>query len=192
MHTVGMTALPLRSTVLHKPRKIAQIFSDDRSSAMCSFGAVSSTRVRRRGRPGRSRCSSQAPRVCGSEDLQKNSPKVGNGTQENGRKLRVGLVCGGPSAERGISLNSARSVLDHLQVGTCSFRRFRVFCGLIYKFEFSWRAYLTDGLIARGLMSTYIAIILINIYAHMPSHQRRYFHFLLTSPLHNVKCITFN
>ncbi|KAG5550707.1 hypothetical protein RHGRI_015610 [Rhododendron griersonianum] len=29
--------------------------------------------------------------------------------------LRVGLVCGGPSAERGISLNSARSVLDHIQ-----------------------------------------------------------------------------
>ncbi|KZV17159.1 hypothetical protein F511_29466 [Dorcoceras hygrometricum] len=32
-----------------------------------------------------------------------------------GRVLRVGLVCGGPSAERGISLNSARSVLDHIQ-----------------------------------------------------------------------------
>ena len=29
-------------------------------------------------------------------------------------RLRVGLVCGGPSEERGISLNSARSVLDHL------------------------------------------------------------------------------
>ncbi|XP_045793953.1 uncharacterized protein LOC123888811 isoform X2 [Trifolium pratense] len=34
---------------------------------------------------------------------------------EEGRALRVGLICGGPSAERGISLNSARSVLDHLQ-----------------------------------------------------------------------------
>ncbi|XP_073272929.1 uncharacterized protein [Primulina huaijiensis] len=34
---------------------------------------------------------------------------------EEGRILRVGLVCGGPSAERGISLNSARSVLDHIQ-----------------------------------------------------------------------------
>nr|WDA42971.1 D-alanine--D-alanine ligase [Fagopyrum tataricum] len=32
-----------------------------------------------------------------------------------GRALRVGLVCGGPSVERGISLNSARSVLDHIQ-----------------------------------------------------------------------------
>ncbi|XP_049401316.1 uncharacterized protein LOC125865171 [Solanum stenotomum] len=29
--------------------------------------------------------------------------------------LRVGLICGGPSAERGISLNSARSVLDNIQ-----------------------------------------------------------------------------
>ncbi|KAL6657242.1 hypothetical protein ACP70R_005022 [Stipagrostis hirtigluma subsp. patula] len=32
-----------------------------------------------------------------------------------GRPLRVGLICGGPSAERGVSLNSARSVLDHIQ-----------------------------------------------------------------------------
>uniref|UniRef100_A0A1D1Y463 D-alanine--D-alanine ligase A n=1 Tax=Anthurium amnicola TaxID=1678845 RepID=A0A1D1Y463_9ARAE len=31
------------------------------------------------------------------------------------RPLRVGIICGGPSAERGISLNSARSVLDHIQ-----------------------------------------------------------------------------
>ena len=35
--------------------------------------------------------------------------------REKGRVLKVGLICGGPSAERGISLNSARSVLDHLQ-----------------------------------------------------------------------------
>lgn len=35
---------------------------------------------------------------------------------ENGKILRVGLICGGPSAERGISLNSVRSVLDHIQV----------------------------------------------------------------------------
>jgi D-alanine--D-alanine ligase len=28
--------------------------------------------------------------------------------------MKIGLVCGGPSLERGISLNSARSVLDHL------------------------------------------------------------------------------
>lgn len=29
-------------------------------------------------------------------------------------KLKVAIICGGPSLERGISLNSARSVLDHL------------------------------------------------------------------------------
>ncbi|KAF3682467.1 hypothetical protein FXO38_01283 [Capsicum annuum] len=34
---------------------------------------------------------------------------------ESKKVLRVGLICGGPSAERGISLNSARSVLDHIQ-----------------------------------------------------------------------------
>uniref|UniRef100_A0A0D9X375 ATP-grasp domain-containing protein n=1 Tax=Leersia perrieri TaxID=77586 RepID=A0A0D9X375_9ORYZ len=34
---------------------------------------------------------------------------------EGARPLRVGLVCGGPSAERGVSLNSARAVLDHIQ-----------------------------------------------------------------------------
>ncbi|CAN8260021.1 unnamed protein product [Cochlearia groenlandica] len=40
---------------------------------------------------------------------------VGDGEEKKSRNLRVGLVCGGPSAERGISLNSARSVLDHIQ-----------------------------------------------------------------------------
>ncbi|XP_062094865.1 uncharacterized protein LOC133800815 [Humulus lupulus] len=35
--------------------------------------------------------------------------------KEKGGILRVGVVCGGPSAERGISLNSARSVIDHIQ-----------------------------------------------------------------------------
>ncbi|MSR85398.1 hypothetical protein EXS71_03120, partial [Candidatus Uhrbacteria bacterium] len=29
--------------------------------------------------------------------------------------MRISVICGGPSLERGISLNSARSVLDHLQ-----------------------------------------------------------------------------
>lgn len=29
--------------------------------------------------------------------------------------MKIGLICGGPSPERGISLNSARSVMDHLE-----------------------------------------------------------------------------
>jgi len=33
------------------------------------------------------------------------------------KKFRVALLCGGPSLERGISLNSARSILDHLGGG---------------------------------------------------------------------------
>ncbi len=33
------------------------------------------------------------------------------------RTLEVGLVCGGPSLERGISLNSARSIMDNLESG---------------------------------------------------------------------------
>ncbi|CAN6809952.1 unnamed protein product [Brassica oleracea] len=39
----------------------------------------------------------------------------GEGEEKGQTNLRVGLICGGPSAERGISLNSARSVLDHIQ-----------------------------------------------------------------------------
>src|SRR3989338_10623550 len=33
---------------------------------------------------------------------------------KNRKKIRVAILCGGPSLERGISLNSARSILDHL------------------------------------------------------------------------------
>lgn len=44
----------------------------------------------------------------------------GEGEEKGQTNLRVGLICGGPSAERGISLNSARSVLDHIQVSSKS------------------------------------------------------------------------
>ncbi|KAK4582265.1 hypothetical protein RGQ29_025442 [Quercus rubra] len=49
------------------------------------------------------------------------------------RVLRVGIVCGGPSAERGISLNSARSVLDNIQG-----EDFRVSC---YYIDYNLNAY---------------------------------------------------
>ncbi|XP_023641660.1 uncharacterized protein LOC17893266 isoform X2 [Capsella rubella] len=42
--------------------------------------------------------------------------------EEMSKNLRVGLICGGPSAERGISLNSARSVLDHIEGNGISVR----------------------------------------------------------------------
>ncbi|MFZ1019470.1 MAG: hypothetical protein WAN61_00555 [Minisyncoccia bacterium] len=35
-------------------------------------------------------------------------------TKEKNKKIKVAVLCGGPSLERGISMNSARSVLDHL------------------------------------------------------------------------------
>lgn len=35
-------------------------------------------------------------------------------------QLRVGVICGGPSEERGISLNSARSAVEHLGVSVSS------------------------------------------------------------------------
>ena len=41
---------------------------------------------------------------------------IGKNDDNRTGTLRVAIICGGPSAERGISLNSARSVLDHLQV----------------------------------------------------------------------------
>ncbi|KAG0478705.1 hypothetical protein HPP92_013424 [Vanilla planifolia] len=52
-----------------------------------------------------------------AEALPTLKEKRGKGAEEEveGRPLRVGIVCGGPSAERGVSLNSARSVLDHIQ-----------------------------------------------------------------------------
>ncbi|OVA12683.1 D-alanine--D-alanine ligase [Macleaya cordata] len=43
------------------------------------------------------------------------SPIVENKEKQKDRVLKVGVICGGPSAERGISLNSARSVIDHIQ-----------------------------------------------------------------------------
>jgi len=35
--------------------------------------------------------------------------------------LRIAIICGGPSAERGISLNSARSIYDHFSDGATTF-----------------------------------------------------------------------
>ena len=38
----------------------------------------------------------------------------------------VGIICGGPSAERGISLNSARTLQDHLDNDKCCTKIFFV------------------------------------------------------------------
>ncbi|KAJ8753834.1 hypothetical protein K2173_000088 [Erythroxylum novogranatense] len=68
-----------------------------RSSAFSSNAGCSGAGVAR----------ASAVEVVKEEDVEKR--------KEKDRVLRVGVVCGGPSAERGISLNSARSVLDHIQ-----------------------------------------------------------------------------
>ncbi|XP_074311865.1 uncharacterized protein LOC141647542 isoform X2 [Silene latifolia] len=45
-------------------------------------------------------------------------------------KLRVGLICGGPSLERGISLNSARSLLHHIQGDDLEVKCYYIDCQL--------------------------------------------------------------
>ena len=46
-----------------------------------------------------------APELVSFQDYERGAPDP---------PLRVGVICGGPGAERGISLNSARALLDHL------------------------------------------------------------------------------
>ncbi|KAL9256034.1 D-alanine--D-alanine ligase-like protein [Drosera capensis] len=55
-------------------------------------------------------------RSIGTEiDVETRRFEEDEGEEDERRVLRVGVVCGGPSVERGISLSSARLVLDHLQ-----------------------------------------------------------------------------
>ncbi|ONM26334.1 D-alanine--D-alanine ligase [Zea mays] len=56
-----------------------------------------------------------APLRAAVSESDREQREAGVEAGEQGRPLRVGLVCGGPSGERGVSLNSARSVLDHIQ-----------------------------------------------------------------------------
>ncbi|KAE9622274.1 putative D-alanine--(R)-lactate ligase [Lupinus albus] len=56
--------------------------------------------------------------------------KVKEEDEEGKRVLRVGIICGGPSAERGISLNSARSLLHHIQGDDLQVRCYYIDCNL--------------------------------------------------------------
>lgn len=70
--------------------------------------------------------------------------------------LRVGVICGGPSAERGISLNSARSVIDHIQVFTSSFT-FSYICLLLFLLLFpTLFYYLLSYLVSFSMPTKYI------------------------------------
>ncbi|KAL6002925.1 hypothetical protein ACLOJK_023147 [Asimina triloba] len=92
-------------------REIRHSFTPPNSSILEHFSAKQCTRSSRGGRMG-----FVAPRA---EKVESASVLLDEWRKrEKGRVLRVGLICGGPSAERGISLNSARSVLDHIQAGT--------------------------------------------------------------------------
>ncbi|KAL3536586.1 hypothetical protein ACH5RR_005047 [Cinchona calisaya] len=62
---------------------------------------------------GQTRCC-QAGAVRASSEVAEDRSVVESKIEKE-KILRVGVICGGPSAERGISLNSARSVLDHIQ-----------------------------------------------------------------------------
>eukprot|EP00897_Mesotaenium_endlicherianum_P000829 jgi/Mesen1/10747/ME000903S10089 len=63
----------------------------------------------------RSPLSMGAARAKSSNGAEAEAEAAGEqGTRGKG-VVRVAVVCGGPSEERGISLNSARSLLDHLQ-----------------------------------------------------------------------------
>ncbi|PON53579.1 Glutathione synthetase, prokaryotic [Parasponia andersonii] len=77
-----------------------------RSNFELRSDCFSTARTRRRGGVG-------VPRSAAAEEVVV-VDRVVEG-KEKGGVLRVGVVCGGPSAERGISLNSARSVIDHIQ-----------------------------------------------------------------------------
>ena len=47
-------------------------------------------------------------------DFKKTTLPAHGAQNRSTHRLQIGLICGGPSRERGISLNSARSVMDHL------------------------------------------------------------------------------
>ncbi|XP_020274002.1 uncharacterized protein LOC109848761 isoform X2 [Asparagus officinalis] len=63
----------------------------------------------------RERSARRGVRVSASAEVLEGRRKEEEEVVVEERPLKVGIVCGGPSAERGISLNSARSVLDHIQ-----------------------------------------------------------------------------
>jgi D-alanine--D-alanine ligase len=66
--------------------------------------------------------------------LAKNSMKASPPPFRPAVLLRIAVLCGGPSQERGISLNSARSLLDHLQSSYTEIVPFYVDCfGKFYK-----------------------------------------------------------
>ncbi|CAI5928980.1 unnamed protein product, partial [Closterium sp. NIES-64] len=76
------------------------------------------TRSRNSKRVVASRTRSTSCRVAKAEAGEGTGKEAGSEAEkeeESAGNLRVAVICGGPSEERGISLNSARSVVDHLE-----------------------------------------------------------------------------
>jgi hypothetical protein len=97
----------LAQPLLHSPTTATATATPRRALA-------ASTALRRLASPARRVAASPLRAVVSGPGVKEEMAPAAAG--QEARPLRVGLVCGGPSAERGISLNSARSVLDHIQV----------------------------------------------------------------------------
>ncbi|CAK9153749.1 unnamed protein product [Ilex paraguariensis] len=113
-----MASLTYTSNIFHELRRRrdtpseSSLFSTQRSVSTLPLN-LSVKRSLRQGHCGGLRVASSSTHT----EVVDDRVVEGEGAEssEKGGVLRVGLICGGPSAERGISLNSARSVLDHIQ-----------------------------------------------------------------------------
>ncbi|CAK9194407.1 unnamed protein product [Sphagnum jensenii] len=113
---VGSYCLRSSAPIDYYPTELVRRKQSDKSSF---FSSSSKLRLRMMSSTSRHHQPTSAAMLGAEKNLLQS--KISGGVQEGHKAaaqrvaLRVGLICGGPSAERGISLNSARSVLDHLK-----------------------------------------------------------------------------
>jgi hypothetical protein len=113
---VGSYGLRSSAPINYYPTELVRRKQSDKSS----FSSSSKLRLRMMSSTSRHHQPTSAAMLGTEKNLLQS--KISGGVQEGHKAaaqrvaLRVALICGGPSAERGISLNSARSVLDHLKV----------------------------------------------------------------------------
>jgi hypothetical protein len=112
---VGSYGLRSSAPINYYPTELVRRKQSDKSS----FSSSSKLRLRMMSSTSRHHQPTSAAMLGTEKNLLQS--KISGGVQEGHKAaaqrvaLRVALICGGPSAERGISLNSARSVLDHLK-----------------------------------------------------------------------------
>jgi hypothetical protein len=113
---VGSYCLRSSDPINYYPTELVRRKQSDKSSF---FSSSSKLRLRMMSSTSRHHQPTSAAMLGAEKNLLQS--KISGGVQEGHKAsaqrvaLRVALICGGPSAERGISLNSARSVLDHLK-----------------------------------------------------------------------------